>query len=196
MTYTETPALGRLLSDYPDLDASADGALDNLDQFHIGGAEATDLLIASLALAGGDRVLDVGSGFGGAARQNAPPTGRPGPRLHGPAPPDRPPHRLPRHRHRHHPGLRLRRPRPDRAKRAGRPGPVLAMGCRHLRARPAVPGSDHHARPDERPGQDRLVRAHRPLLGAWRAARGVGGVPAGSGEPGVADAVVARRYRQ
>src|SRR5271154_334345 len=75
MTYTETPALGRLLSDYPDLDASADGALDNLDQFHIGGAEATDLLIGSLALAPGDRVLDVGSGFGGPARQIARRTG-------------------------------------------------------------------------------------------------------------------------
>jgi SAM-dependent methyltransferase len=75
MTYAETPALRRLLSDYPDLDASADGALDSLDQFHIGGGEATDLLIASLALAEGDRVLDVGSGFGGPARQIARRTG-------------------------------------------------------------------------------------------------------------------------
>jgi cyclopropane fatty-acyl-phospholipid synthase-like methyltransferase len=78
MTYGETAVdrtFGRLLSEHPDLDAAADGALDNLDQFHIGGADATDLLIGSLALAGGDRVLDIGSGFGGPARQIARRTG-------------------------------------------------------------------------------------------------------------------------
>jgi ubiquinone/menaquinone biosynthesis C-methylase UbiE len=78
MTYEETAVgetIDRLLSEHPDLDSSADGALDNLDQFHIGGPGATDLLIDSLALIPGDRVLDIGSGFGGPARQIARRTG-------------------------------------------------------------------------------------------------------------------------
>jgi ubiquinone/menaquinone biosynthesis C-methylase UbiE len=78
MTYAETAVgqtIGRLLSEQPDLDPAADGALDGLDQFHLGGAEATDLLIASLGLTAGDRVLDVGAGFGGPARQVARRTG-------------------------------------------------------------------------------------------------------------------------
>jgi hypothetical protein len=40
MTYGETAVgqrIDRLLSEHPDLDAAADGALDNLDQFHAGG---------------------------------------------------------------------------------------------------------------------------------------------------------------
>ncbi|HXL90328.1 MAG TPA: class I SAM-dependent methyltransferase [Streptosporangiaceae bacterium] len=80
MTYAETDVsrtVRHLLDEHPDLDASAPGALDNLDQFHIGGPGATDLLIGSLALAEGDRVLDVGSGFGGPARQIARRTGHP-----------------------------------------------------------------------------------------------------------------------
>ena len=47
MTYGETAVgqrIDRLLSEHPDLDAAADGALDNLDQFHIGGPDATALL--------------------------------------------------------------------------------------------------------------------------------------------------------
>jgi SAM-dependent methyltransferase len=74
MTYEEAAVdqtIDRLLSEHPDLDASTDGSLDNLDQFHIGGADAVDLLIPTLALADGDRVLDIGSGFGGPARQIA-----------------------------------------------------------------------------------------------------------------------------
>jgi len=78
MTYAETAlaqTISRLLNEHPELDASTDGALDNLDQFHIGGAEAVDLLIPTLALADKDVVLDVGSGFGGPARQIARRTG-------------------------------------------------------------------------------------------------------------------------
>jgi ubiquinone/menaquinone biosynthesis C-methylase UbiE len=78
MTYQESSVsqtIDRILSEHPDLDPSADGALDNLDQFHLGGPDATGLLIAGLALADGDRVLDVGSGFGGPARQIARSTG-------------------------------------------------------------------------------------------------------------------------
>jgi cyclopropane fatty-acyl-phospholipid synthase-like methyltransferase len=78
MTYAETAVnetISRILSDHPDLNASTDGALDNLDQFHIGGADAVDLLIPTLALADTDVVLDVGSGFGGPARQIARRTG-------------------------------------------------------------------------------------------------------------------------
>ena len=74
MTYEETginQTIDRILSEHPDLDVSTDGTLDNLDQFHAGGADAVDLLIGSLKLADGDRVLDVGSGFGGPARQIA-----------------------------------------------------------------------------------------------------------------------------
>ncbi|MDT4894681.1 MAG: sarcosine/dimethylglycine N-methyltransferase [Pseudonocardiales bacterium] len=78
MTYAEAAVdqtISRLLSEHPCLDASSDGALDNLDQFHIGGADAVDLLIPTLALADTDVVLDIGSGFGGPARQIARRTG-------------------------------------------------------------------------------------------------------------------------
>jgi SAM-dependent methyltransferase len=78
MTYGETAVgqtIDRLLREHPDLDAAAEGALDSLDQFHIGGADAVDLLIGGLELAAGDRVLDIGSGFGGPARQLARRTG-------------------------------------------------------------------------------------------------------------------------
>ncbi len=72
MTYEETAVdqrIDRLLSEHPG------ASLDDLDQFHIGGVGAVDLLIPALALAGGDRVLDVGSGFGGPARRIARRTG-------------------------------------------------------------------------------------------------------------------------
>src|SRR3954454_20939103 len=72
MTYDETSVaetVDRLLRDASELDPSADGALDGLDQFHLGGPEAVDLLIATLALTPDQVVLDVGSGFGGPARQ-------------------------------------------------------------------------------------------------------------------------------
>lgn len=76
MTYGETgvdQTINRLLDEHPGLDVSA--GLDDLDQFHIGGADAVDLLIGGLTLAEGDTVLDVGSGFGGPARQIARRTG-------------------------------------------------------------------------------------------------------------------------
>jgi hypothetical protein len=78
MTYSElavNQTINRPLSEHPDLDASTDGALDNLDQFHIGGADAVDLLVPTLAFADKDVVLDTGSGFGGPARQIARRTG-------------------------------------------------------------------------------------------------------------------------
>jgi SAM-dependent methyltransferase len=73
MAVSET--INRLMGEVPDLDPSAEGSLDNLDQFHIGGAEAVDLLIPTLALVDTDVVLDIGSGFGGPARHVARRTG-------------------------------------------------------------------------------------------------------------------------
>jgi SAM-dependent methyltransferase len=78
MTYDEpsvTGTVAQLLHEATDLDPSTDGALDDLDQFHLGGAEAVDLLLATLVVASGATVLDVGSGFGGPARQVARRTG-------------------------------------------------------------------------------------------------------------------------
>ena len=78
MTYQETDVsqtISRLLAGHPDIDPAEAGALDGVDQFHIGGGEAVDLLIDSLAPGEGDHVLDVGSGFGGPARQIARRTG-------------------------------------------------------------------------------------------------------------------------
>jgi hypothetical protein len=51
MTCEETTVgqtIDRLLSEPPDLDPPSDGALDDLDQFHIDGPDATGLLIGSL----------------------------------------------------------------------------------------------------------------------------------------------------
>ena len=47
MTYNETAVvrtIDRILDEHPDVDASVVGALDTLDQFHIGGAAAVDLV--------------------------------------------------------------------------------------------------------------------------------------------------------
>ena len=51
-----------------DRDALTVGDLAPVDEFHIGGRAATVDLAEQLALAPSDRVLDVGSGLGGAAR--------------------------------------------------------------------------------------------------------------------------------
>ncbi len=58
-----------------DLGALTQTQLDGLDQFHVGGAEAVDRLLPSLGLTSGQTALDVGSGFGGPARQVARMTG-------------------------------------------------------------------------------------------------------------------------
>ncbi|HET6168352.1 MAG TPA: class I SAM-dependent methyltransferase [Marmoricola sp.] len=78
MTYNEaavSETFDQLLRQAPDLDPTMDGALDNLDQYHTGGSDAVDLLIETLDLSPGMSVLDVGSGFGGPARQVARRTG-------------------------------------------------------------------------------------------------------------------------
>lgn len=49
--------------------------LKPVDEFHIGGAQATRDLIGSLDIRSGDRVLDIGSGLGGTARMVAEVTG-------------------------------------------------------------------------------------------------------------------------
>ncbi len=49
--------------------------LNFLDQYHIGGLTAVDRMIAPMRLAASDRILDIGSGFGGPARRIAAVTG-------------------------------------------------------------------------------------------------------------------------
>ncbi|HTC68238.1 MAG TPA: methyltransferase domain-containing protein [Acidothermaceae bacterium] len=76
MTYTETD----LVASMERLAGERIGDLqqqqwDRLDQFHSGGAEAVDRLVPGLRLTTGMTVLDVGSGFGGPARQVARNTG-------------------------------------------------------------------------------------------------------------------------
>jgi ubiquinone/menaquinone biosynthesis C-methylase UbiE len=56
------------------------GRIALLDQFHVGGSAAVDRVISPLGLGPDDRVLDVGSGFGGPARWVATRTGA---RVHG-----------------------------------------------------------------------------------------------------------------
>jgi sarcosine/dimethylglycine N-methyltransferase len=76
MTYTETAiaeTIERLAG--TTLSALDQGQLDAVDQFHAGGADAVDRLIPALKLASGMTALDVGSGFGGPARQVARTTG-------------------------------------------------------------------------------------------------------------------------
>lgn len=72
MTYTETDLTAAIES----LSGTALATLtqeqrDQLDQFHAGGPDAVERLLPGLSLAPAMTVLDVGSGFGGPARQVA-----------------------------------------------------------------------------------------------------------------------------
>lgn len=72
MTYAEThiaATIERLAE--TDLATLTRSQRDQFDQYHSGGSEAVDRLLPSLQLAPGMTVLDVGSGFGGPARQIA-----------------------------------------------------------------------------------------------------------------------------
>jgi sarcosine/dimethylglycine N-methyltransferase len=72
VTYAETNLVASIerLSG-TDLAGLAQPQRDHLDQFHAGGAEAVDRLLPGLGLTPELTVLDVGSGFGGPARQVA-----------------------------------------------------------------------------------------------------------------------------
>ena len=72
MTYTETDVVAAIerVSGHA-LAALTQTQRDQLDQFHAGGPEAVERLLPNLRLAPGMTVLDVGSGFGGPARQVA-----------------------------------------------------------------------------------------------------------------------------
>lgn len=58
-----------------DIDRLAPEDLTPIDEFHIGGREATKHVVAKMRLAGSERVLDIGCGIGGAARYVAVSTG-------------------------------------------------------------------------------------------------------------------------
>ena len=77
MTYTETDLVASIehLAGEADLASLTQQQWDGLDQFHAGGSQAVDRILPSLGLATGMTVLDVGSGFGGPARQVARSTG-------------------------------------------------------------------------------------------------------------------------
>ena len=76
MTYTELDLVARIegLAGQTLARFSQD-QLDALDQFHAGGADAVEQLLPGLAISPEMTVLDVGSGFGGPARQIARATG-------------------------------------------------------------------------------------------------------------------------
>jgi protein-L-isoaspartate O-methyltransferase len=74
MTYTEQgvkETVRRLLAEHGLADPVTPEQLNLLDQYHIGGLDAVDHATAAMALAPDDRVLDIGSGFGGPARRIA-----------------------------------------------------------------------------------------------------------------------------
>jgi sarcosine/dimethylglycine N-methyltransferase len=72
VTYTETNLVAMIEGlAGADLASLTQSQQDQFDQFHSGGAEAVERLLPSLHLAPGMTALDVGSGFGGPARQIA-----------------------------------------------------------------------------------------------------------------------------
>lgn len=76
MTYAETDLVALIESlTGGDLAALTQLQRDQLDQYHAGGSEAVERLLAGLELAPAMTVLDVGSGLGGPARQVARSTG-------------------------------------------------------------------------------------------------------------------------
>ena len=78
MTYTEAAVeqtVDRLLAEADLTGPLTPEQLNFLDQYHIGGLAAVDRTIAPMHLTPGDRVVDIGSGFGGPARRIAEVTG-------------------------------------------------------------------------------------------------------------------------
>ena len=78
MTYTEQAVeqtVDRLLAEADLTGPLTPEQLNFLDQYHIGGMAAVDRTITPMQLGAGDRVLDIGSGFGGPARRIAELTG-------------------------------------------------------------------------------------------------------------------------
>lgn len=77
--YTHEQPIDRILAELRaaafDLDALQPHDLSGVDEFHLGGRLATTELLKSVELTAASRVLDVGSGIGGAARSIAAATG-------------------------------------------------------------------------------------------------------------------------
>ena len=74
MTYTEQAVeqtVDRLLAEHRLTGPLTPEQLNFLDQYHIGGMAAVDRTVAPMHLGPHDRVLDIGSGFGGPARRIA-----------------------------------------------------------------------------------------------------------------------------
>jgi ubiquinone/menaquinone biosynthesis C-methylase UbiE len=73
MTYTETDLITTIDHLLPEstTDGTTPEALQYLDQYHAGGGQAVERLLATLELSPSDVVLDIGSGLGGPARQVA-----------------------------------------------------------------------------------------------------------------------------
>ena len=180
MTYQETDLIAKIdrFLTHAGIDATDSSALNAFDQYHAGGADAVDLLIASLHLTRESTLLDVGAGFGGPARQIATRTGA---RVFG---------------------VDITASYVETAtwltkrSRPGRSG--LISAGRHLRLpapRPVRCGH-HHARADEREGQVALVPGDRRSSDRRRSTGRLGGVPFRQPSTYVADAVVPRRDRQ
>lgn len=74
MTYTEKDlitTIDRLVPGGATADGMTAEALQYLDQYHVGGAQAVERLLVTLMPSPSDTVLDIGSGLGGPARQVA-----------------------------------------------------------------------------------------------------------------------------